>query len=174
MNENLIQTTAERSKRALDTIQEKFIVHDTGRRQKLTTGDALFGEHDITSKKMRLEQQSLADEDEPVSNKQPVMKTIGTVNPVDDFNALIEQGHVSLDEILKQMTSVIREMINNSHGDTLFDKIIKCLQTLRDTCIRKLEPKIFNDLLVLMKNQTNASDGRKDFWQRLVQGFSLD
>lgn len=46
MNDELIRTIATRSKRTLDHAQEQFTLRETGRRQKITTGDALFGNAD--------------------------------------------------------------------------------------------------------------------------------
>jgi hypothetical protein len=43
MNDTLIRSIATKSKRKLDTVQEEFVLRDTDRRQKITTGDALFG-----------------------------------------------------------------------------------------------------------------------------------
>ena len=47
MNDTLLRSVANaKSKRTLDTIHEKFILRNTDRRQKITTGDALFGNID--------------------------------------------------------------------------------------------------------------------------------
>jgi hypothetical protein len=46
MNDTLLRSVATKSKRTLDTIHEKFALRDTDRRQKITTGDALFGNVD--------------------------------------------------------------------------------------------------------------------------------
>ena len=46
MNDRLIRSLITKSKRTLDTIHEKFALRDTDRRQKITTGDALFGNVD--------------------------------------------------------------------------------------------------------------------------------
>lgn len=46
MNDELVRTISNRSKRTLDTLQEQFVLKDTERRQKITTGDALFGNND--------------------------------------------------------------------------------------------------------------------------------
>jgi hypothetical protein len=69
------------------------------------------------------------------------------------------------------MSILILELINNSRGDTLFDKALQCIQCLREICIKKLEPKIFNDLQNLIKKQTTNIDGRKDFWKKIVDGM---
>jgi hypothetical protein len=46
MNDTLIRSIATKSKRTLDTVQQEFVLRDTERRQKITTGDALFGNAD--------------------------------------------------------------------------------------------------------------------------------
>ena len=69
------------------------------------------------------------------------------------------------------MSTLILELIHNSHGDTLFEKALQCIQCLREVCIDKLEPKLFNDLLVLIKNHAANIDGRKDFWKKIVEGM---
>jgi hypothetical protein len=46
MNDELIRSISTKSKRILDTVQEEFVLRDTERRQKITTGDALFGNAD--------------------------------------------------------------------------------------------------------------------------------
>jgi hypothetical protein len=46
MNDRILRSIAAKNKRTLDTIHEKFVLRDTDRRQKITTGDALFGNVD--------------------------------------------------------------------------------------------------------------------------------
>jgi hypothetical protein len=46
MNDALIRSIATKSKRTLDKVQEEFVLRDTERRHKITTGDALFGNAD--------------------------------------------------------------------------------------------------------------------------------
>jgi hypothetical protein len=46
MNDTLLRSLVVKSKRTLDTIHEKFVLHNTDKRQKITTGDALFGNVD--------------------------------------------------------------------------------------------------------------------------------
>ena len=93
------------------------------------------------------------------------------MTPVEDFKFLIEQNSPSFIEVCKQMSNLILELVNNSHGDALFEKALQCLQCLRETCINKLEPKIYNDLELMLKKQASTIDGRKDFWQKLVDGM---
>ncbi|CAF1443443.1 unnamed protein product [Adineta steineri] len=175
MNDTLIQSIARKSKRTLDTVNEQFILRDTNRRQKIATGEALFGNNDISAKKARLEDNneefttdSTSFEAQAAAKKKAAIKTVGTVTPVEDFKILIEQGSPSLTDVCKQMCTLIFDLINNSHGDSLFEKALQCIQCLREICIDKLEPKIFNDFEVVLKAHSSDIDGRKDFWKKIV------
>jgi len=184
MNERIIQSLTSRNKRILEQIGEKFVLRDTDRRQKITTGDALFGNTENGLKKARLEDEeanaadettttttedSASFEAQAAAKKKAAIRNVGTLTPVEDFRLLIEQGSPSLAEVCKQMATLILELVNNSHGDALFEKALQCLQCLREICVQKLEPKIFNDLENLLKRQAATIDGRKDFWKKLVE-----
>jgi hypothetical protein len=110
-------------------------------------------------------------EAQAAAKKKAAIRNVGTLTPVEDFKFLIEQGSPSFIEICKQMCNLILELVNNSHGDALFEKALQCLQCLRETCINKLEPKMFNDLELLLKRQASTVDGRKDFWKKIVDGM---
>ena len=109
-------------------------------------------------------------EAQSAAKKKAAIRTIGTITPVEDFKILIEQGSPSFTDVCKQMSTLILELINNSRGDSLFEKALQCLQSLREICIQKLEPKIFNDLQNLIKKQAASIDGRKDFWKKVADG----
>jgi hypothetical protein len=110
-----------------------------------------------SAKKARLEEDenvaSTSFEAQAAAKKKAAIRTVGTITPVEDFKNLIEQGSPSFADVCKQMSTLILELINNSHGDTLFEKALQCIECLREICIQKLEPKIFNDLEVLIKKQ---------------------
>ncbi len=110
-------------------------------------------------------------EAQTAAKKKAAIRNVGTITPVEDFKILIEQDSPSFTDVCKQMSILILELINNSRGDTLFDKALQCIQCLREICIKKLEPKIFNDLQNLIKKQTTNIDGRKDFWKKIVDGM---
>ena len=46
MNDTLVRSVTTKNKRILDSVHEEFSLRDTDRRQKITTGDALFGNAD--------------------------------------------------------------------------------------------------------------------------------
>ncbi|CAM4754730.1 unnamed protein product [Rotaria magnacalcarata] len=177
MNNTLIQSIVSKSKRTLDTVHEDFVLRETERRQKITTGDQLFGNDDHLTKKLRLEENenieepttdSTSFEAQSAAKKKAAISTIGTITPVEDFKTLIEQGSPSFTDVCKQMSTIILELINNSRGDALFEKALQCIQSLREICIQKLEPKLFNDFQIVIKRQAANIDGRKDFWTKIV------
>ena len=114
---------------------------------------------------------SISFEAQAAAKKKAALRTVGTVTPVEDFKILIEQGTPSFTDVCKQMCTLVLELINNSHGDSLFEKALQCIQCLRETCIDKLEPKIFNDLEGSLKKQASDVDGRRDFWKKIVDGM---
>ncbi|UJR27942.1 hypothetical protein I4U23_009202 [Adineta vaga] len=175
MNDTLLRSLAAKSKRTLDAIHEKFVLRDTDRRQKITTGDALFGNIDGSSKKPRLDENENIEEpttDSGITNADSA--SFETQAAAKKKAAIRNVGSPSLNEVCKQMANLILELVNNSHGDALFEKAFQCLQCLRETCMNKLEPKLFNDLEFLIKKQASTIDGRKDFWKKLVdEKFSL-
>ena len=126
------------------------------------TGDSTSTPNDSTS----FEAQAAA-------KKKAAIRTVGTLTPIEDFKFLIEQGTPSLPEVCRQMATLILELVNNSHGDALFEKAYQCLQCLREVCLDKLEPKIFNDLEILLKKQASTADGRQDFWNKLIDGMRI-
>lgn len=109
-------------------------------------------------------------EAQSAAKKKAAIKTIGTITPVDDFKTLVEQGSPSFTNVCQQMSTLIHELINNSRGDALFEKALQCVECLRETCVQKLEPKLFNDLLTSIKKQAASPDGRKDFWKKMIDG----
>jgi hypothetical protein len=127
-------------------------------------------------KKVRQENVNTNDEQmssfeaQALASKRATLRTMGTVTPVDDFRALIEQDTNAFTDVCQQMSAIVIEFIQNSHGDALFDKAIQCLLALRCSCIEKLEPKLFNDLAILIRNRTQSADGRKDFWKKMIEG----
>ncbi len=138
----------------------------------------LFERFSSSAKKARLEENenieelptdSTSFEAQTAAKKKAAIKTVGTITPVEDFKILIEQGSSSFTDVCKQMSTLI--LINNSHGDNLFDKALQCIECLREICIQKLEPKIFNDLINLIKKQAANIDGRKDFWKKIIDGM---
>ncbi len=157
-----------------------FLVILIGKKQTLVNCQKRFLMFCSSAKKARLDENENIEEEIPadsasfeaqaLAKKKAAIRNVGTLTPVEDFKFLMEQGSPSFIEICKQMCNLILELVNNSHGDALFEKAFQCLQCLRETCINKLEPKIFNDLEVLLKKQASTIDGRKDFWKKIVDG----
>ena len=50
------------------------------------------------------------------------------------------------------------------------DKVLQCVECLRQVHIEKLEPSLLNDLQISIKRRVANTDGRKDFRMKIVDG----
>lgn len=76
------------------------------------------------------------------------VKEIGSVNPVSDFNKMINDRNVDrVGDAVEQMQNMIKRQINASINSDLFDKAMECLLCLRDGCANEDEAESFNEFL---------------------------
>ncbi|EDV20349.1 uncharacterized protein TRIADDRAFT_61074 [Trichoplax adhaerens] len=138
-----------------------------------------------TSSKRAKDSNSTADVDFSISSlsKENVTE-VGTVQPVQDFKAMINQKDEDRFEegtdyrpnwypmntlACKQMKSRIWQLVMDSIGSQLFPKAMDCLKALREECVRLGEPAVFNQFLQDMKDKLSNAFGR-DFWLLVVEG----
>ncbi|RDD39534.1 X-ray repair cross-complementing protein 5 [Trichoplax sp. H2] len=124
-----------------------------------------------TSSKRAKDSNSTADVDFSISSlsKENVTE-VGTVQPVQDFKAMINQKDEDrFEEACKQMKSRIWQLVMDSIGSQLFPKAMDCLKALREECVRLGEPAVFNQFLQDMKDKLSNAFGR-DFWLLVVEG----
>ncbi|XP_059149965.1 X-ray repair cross-complementing protein 5-like [Physella acuta] len=94
---------------------------------------------------------------------------VGTVMPIEDFKALIGRRDDDLfDEACQQMQRRIEEIVMQSFGQQTYSKAMDCLKTLREECIKKLEPGVYNAFVKNFKN-TLIARSKKDFWEHIVK-----
>jgi hypothetical protein len=174
MNEQLIQTMSVRSKRTFDQLQAQFPLRDTEKRKKITTGATLFGSatDEGQIEEPSIDEHSSSFEAQAAAQRRTTIRTIGTITPIEDFKALLQQDRAAVISIFQQMAKLIMEFVHHSHGDTMFDKAIQCLLAYREAAASTLEPKAFNDFLISVKKQSSNPDGPNDFWQRILHGKS--
>jgi ATP-dependent DNA helicase 2 subunit 2 len=103
-----------------------------------------------------------------------VCSDVGSINPVQDFKAMLARRDVDLvDKAIGQMKERINQLVEDSIRTQLYPKAIECLQALRQGCIQEDEPQKFNDYMEEMK-QLYANKRKDDFWQAVRQsGISL-
>ncbi|KAH9487958.1 X-ray repair cross-complementing protein 5 [Bulinus truncatus] len=94
---------------------------------------------------------------------------VGTVNPVEDFLSLISRRDTDLfEEACDQLQKYIEQIVMQSFGQQNYTKALDCLKTLREECIKKLEPNIFNSFIKNLKTVLQAKS-KKDFWEIILK-----
>ncbi|CAF0990776.1 unnamed protein product [Didymodactylos carnosus] len=175
--EQSCRNVAVNSRKTLEQLNKQFLLKVTERKAKMTTGEALFGTDDV-KKPVGDEKENIVTNDglesdkvnmEAMATKKKLtIKQIGSVTPMEDFKTIIESQSLPFEEACRQLRDQITDLIQNSFGDAFYLKALACLIGLRETCIQKLEPNVYNDFIRNLKKwlQTIA---RKDFWDKIVQ-----
>lgn len=91
---------------------------------------------------------------------------VGTVKPVQDFEALLGRGE-DFNKVCRQMQKVILNLVIRSFGASNFVKAETALRVLRTACIAK-DPSVYNDWAVQFRDNL-FERGRKAFWDIIVE-----
>ncbi|XP_021378174.1 X-ray repair cross-complementing protein 5-like [Mizuhopecten yessoensis] len=93
---------------------------------------------------------------------------VGTVTPVEDFVAFINQkDEDKFEEASQQMQKRVEQIVLDSFGAQFYPKAMDCLQALRKHSIKKSEPGLYNTFMKKFKDVLIAK-GRRDFWEQVV------
>jgi len=130
-------------------IRELFpLQEEQDKRKGKRTGDKVFGDRNVeevpTEKKARS-----ADENPEVHN-------VGTVNPVEDFSYLLANMVSSGNTIQSlgiQMEEVIQKLLASAFGTDLNSKIVSCIKTYRDACVKHKQPDMYNEFIRELKDK---------------------
>ncbi|EFC39669.1 Ku70/Ku80 beta-barrel domain-containing protein [Naegleria gruberi] len=90
--------------------------------------------------------------------------SVKTTNPTKDFSEMLNRKDVDMvDKAIQEMQVVIFKLVNDSIEDQYYEKVLACIKTLREGCIREAEPNQFNNFLKKLK-QSYSKGKREDFW----------
>jgi len=91
--------------------------------------------------------------------KKGIVKEIGSINPIADFNAMITDRKVDrVSDAISQMQKIIERFISNSLKGDLYDKAFECFKELRHACVKEDEAENFNGFAALMKSEFASGD----------------
>ncbi|XP_048780641.2 X-ray repair cross-complementing protein 5-like isoform X2 [Ostrea edulis] len=151
-----------------EKIKELFKLEVVKKKDDKKTGENMFKQkedEEPSSKKIKLDDDlggGLAD-----MTKADVTE-VGTVTPVDDFIALINQRDADrFEEASKQMQKRVEQLVTDSFGPQFYGKALDCLKTLREQSVKKSEPMLYNTYMKKLK-EFLIEKGRRDFWEMLV------
>ncbi len=98
------------------------------------------------------------------------VKEISSVNPVNDFNKMVNDRNVDrVADALTQMQNMIERFVQNSLNGDLYEKAIECLVVLRETCVREDEGQAFNKFMQVLKSKFAKPGNNEDFFQEIVK-----
>ena len=86
-------------------------------------------------------------------------KEISSVNPITDFQAMINDRKVDrVSDAINQMQKMIERFISTALKGDLFGKAIDCLKELRRACIAEDEAPSFNRFAYRIRNNFSKGD----------------
>jgi ATP-dependent DNA helicase 2 subunit 2 len=103
-------------------------------------------------------------------NKKSVPDQISQNYAVTDFNAMIEYKSEDLvDKAVKQMKSIIIDIVKASLSGSHFAKALECMKALRRGCVVEEEPESFNDFMNRIKKLTLKEKTFYSFFKSLKE-----
>ena len=97
-------------------------------------------------------------------------KHIGTVNPIDDFKAMVSDRKVDrVDSALNQLRDIIDRYVRGSTDGDLHPKALEMLKELRKTCVNEDEAPFFNKAITVYKEKFSGG-AQAGFWLLVTKG----
>lgn len=143
----------------------KEIEEDQQPRQRVYWKDIIQREEqkiEAAQQEAEAEQAKLGKDDEGDND---VVKEISSVNPIADFNNMINNRKVDLvGEAISQMQKIIERCINASLQGDLHEKAFECFKELRGACVREDEADSFNRFAERLKKQFDKEGPNQEFF----------
>jgi len=154
----------------LERMQKAFKLEVTETKKAGQTGGDMFKESQDDgplAKKIKLDDGDLAGGLKGMTKAE--ITEVGSVTPTADFKVLISRKDKDFwDEACQQMQARVKQIVMDSFGQQFYPKAIDCLRLLRQECINKAEPEVFNSFLAKFKD-TLIGKGRRDFLELIVK-----
>jgi ATP-dependent DNA helicase 2 subunit 2 len=107
-------------------------------------------------------------EGKPEFNFDEKVTKISTLNPVSDFNEMINDREVDrVDEALTQMREIIINFVKDSIEGETYDKALDCLKIMRQGSVENDEPEVFNNYLLKLKD-TFKTGAHSTFYAMII------
>ncbi|CAL1541131.1 unnamed protein product [Lymnaea stagnalis] len=159
-----------KSRPVLQEVQKKFKLEV---KEKDKTGENVFNkENEAAVSGPPVKKQKL--DDDLAGGIKNITKAdvteVGSVTPIEDFRALVSRRDKDMfEEACEQMQKRIEQIVMLSFGQQTYSKALDCLKTLRQECVKKSEPKVFNSFITNFKVILIAKS-KRDFWDQVVKG----
>ncbi|KAL7676328.1 hypothetical protein ACOME3_002582 [Neoechinorhynchus agilis] len=103
-------------------------------------------------------------------NEPEQKERIGSLIPDQDYSALTEKYPNLLHSLSISLYEVIKDLILASDDTlTFFDRALQCWSVMREVCLKRSEPNVFNEILKGLKESIQVNSRIGEFWPLLVQ-----
>ncbi|XP_028292034.1 X-ray repair cross-complementing protein 5 [Gouania willdenowi] len=157
----------ERCQSALGEIKNKFTLTQVEKKKKLKTSAQIFGK-DSDEPEAKKAKEDEADEEFNLADiAEGSVTSVGSVDPARDFRTLIRQKTLTFEEVCKQLTHRIEQLLGNKSTD-YYMKSITCVEAFREQSVKLGNADLYNSYLQLLKSSI-PTQGLESFWELLVQ-----
>ncbi|NP_001081127.1 X-ray repair complementing defective repair in Chinese hamster cells 5 [Xenopus laevis] len=149
----------------LATVKACFPLQEATKRKEVKTADEIF-----TKKTDEPDAKKLKEDDEGFSLLRLAdgnVTSVGSVNPDQDFQALLRQKNTDFKHVSDQLIKRIYECLDVKQTQ-YYMKSILCIKTFREEAIKLSQVRLFNDFLQLLKQKVDGS-ALMEFWDIIVQ-----
>ncbi|KAK6187037.1 hypothetical protein SNE40_006287 [Patella caerulea] len=158
-----------RSEKILDNINKLFKLEVVAQKKEDQSGEALFtekGEGDGPAVKKQKLDDDLEGGMENIARAK--VTEVGTVSPIEDFQALLSDKDEDLfEKACGQMEKRIEQIVMDSFGTQFYGKASDCVKAYRAECIKKSKPETYNNFIKTFKDIL-ISKAKRDFWDQIV------
>ncbi|XP_063790031.1 X-ray repair cross-complementing protein 5 isoform X2 [Pseudophryne corroboree] len=165
---DMLQTPVEvkaKCQDALSKVKALFPLQKAAKRKEQKTAKDIFQDQneEPDSKKIRSEDDHFSISHLAEGN----VTTVGSVNPADDFRALVRQKTTNIQDVTSQLIKRIFEFLDTKQSQ-YYMKSMSCIKCFREEAIKLAHVELFNDFLHLLKEKVAATT-LKEFWEIVVQ-----
>ncbi|KAL2081028.1 hypothetical protein ACEWY4_022881 [Coilia grayii] len=164
------QAVEARCRAPLQEAKRKFPLKEVVRKKEQKTSADVFGngKEDPDAKKAKVDEEedyNLADISE--GN----VTSVGSVDPVKDFRALVRQKTLSFGEVCQQLTLRIEQLLGNK-STPYYMKAITCIQAFREQSVKAANAELFNSYMQSLKRSI-PDRSLQEFWDLVSSGGTV-
>ncbi|XP_062390923.1 X-ray repair cross-complementing protein 5 [Sardina pilchardus] len=155
------QVLEARCRAPLQEVKRRFPLKEVVRKKEQKTSADVFGngKEEPDAKKAKVDED---DEYNLAHISEGNITSVGSVDPVKDFRALIRQKTLSFGEVCQQLILRIEQLLGNK-GTPYYMKAITCILAFREQSVKATNAELFNSYMQSLKRSI-PDRGLQEFW----------
>ncbi|XP_048095902.1 X-ray repair cross-complementing protein 5 isoform X1 [Alosa alosa] len=145
----------------LQEVKRRFPLKEVVRKKEQKTSADVFGngKEEPDAKKAKVDEE---EEYNLAHISEGNITSVGSVDPVKDFRALIRQKTLSFGEVCQQLILRIEQLLGNK-GTPYYMKAITCILAFREQSVKAANAELFNSYMQSLKRSI-PDRGLQEFW----------